>query len=470
MAFWGVEVTPGKVAPFVPPPEGSKLHLSQASLGGAAPSKSKAVLKVKVADGDPLVVCVLREGGTECLGLDLIFDAYTEFTAEGSAAIHLTGYYMPEYELDDAHDMDEDDGEEDLDDETARRLIGFDENGIPILSGEYDSQDDSDYESESADEGDEELDFDSEEEEDGEGDDDLGQIKSKRKVVIEDITDQDAARPRRGQKLALPAPEAKAAAAGNGKAQQFDDDDVSASDDDEEDDEEEEEEEEEESDEEVEADVAQHAGQKRKGPAAAGATPAPAKKQAAAAGGKPAAAAAGAAARTPGAAAKTPGAATPKEAQQKLAAKQPATNGEKTPAAKTSGKVPKSEAVAGETPPSSSQKVRRYPNGFEVEDVKKGRPDAKLAKAGKKVVVKYVGKLKSNGKIFDQTKGNRTFSFRLGVGEVIKGWDRGVEGMRVGDKRKLSVPPQMAYGTSGIRGAIPPNAWLNFEVELVDVK
>lgn len=57
-----------------------------------------------------------------------------------------------------------------------------------------------------------------------------------------------------------------------------------------------------------------------------------------------------------------------------------------------------------------------------------------------------------------------------GVGEVIKGWDRGVVGMRVGDKRRLTVPPQMAYGTSGVRGAIPPNATLNFDVELCDVK
>ena len=53
---------------------------------------------------------------------------------------------------------------------------------------------------------------------------------------------------------------------------------------------------------------------------------------------------------------------------------------------------------------------------------------------------------------------------------MIKGWDRGLVGMRVGDKRRLTVPPQMAYGTSGVRGAIPPNATLNFDVELCDVK
>lgn len=53
---------------------------------------------------------------------------------------------------------------------------------------------------------------------------------------------------------------------------------------------------------------------------------------------------------------------------------------------------------------------------------------------------------------------------------MLQGWDRGVVGMRVGDKRRLTVPPQMAYGTSGVRGVIPPNATLNFDVELVDVK
>jgi FK506-binding nuclear protein len=78
------------------------------------------------------------------------------------------------------------------------------------------------------------------------------------------------------------------------------------------------------------------------------------------------------------------------------------------------------------------------------------------AKEGKTVVVRYVGKLTS-GKVFDQTKGSATFKFRLGLGEVIKGWDRGVVGMRVGDKRRLTVPPGMAYGTQGVRGAIPPN-------------
>ena len=104
MTFWGAEVKPGKVTPFVPPPEASKLHLSQACLAVAAGGAknggaARAALRVKVGDGEPLLLAVLREGGTECLGLDLLFDQYAEFSVEGGAAVHLTGYYMPEYEL-----------------------------------------------------------------------------------------------------------------------------------------------------------------------------------------------------------------------------------------------------------------------------------------------------------------------------------------------------------------------------------
>ena len=113
-------------------------------------------------------------------------------------------------------------------------------------------------------------------------------------------------------------------------------------------------------------------------------------------------------------------------------------------------------------------KAKKYPNGFEIHELKQGKASGKVAKAGKQVTMKYVGRL-TNGKVFDQTKGKSTFKFRLGVGEVIKGWDRGVEGMRVGDSRKLVCPPSMAYGSSRT-GPIPPNSTLVFEVELVDVR
>ena len=113
--------------------------------------------------------------------------------------------------------------------------------------------------------------------------------------------------------------------------------------------------------------------------------------------------------------------------------------------------------------------IRRYPNGFEVIVLTRGAPDGKVAKQGKRVQVRYTGRLQSNGKVFDKTKGSATFSFRLGVGEVIQGWDVGVRGMRVGDKRRLTVPAEMGYGNQ-TQGPIPANSTLVFDVELVGVK
>ncbi|OMO85875.1 hypothetical protein CCACVL1_09947 [Corchorus capsularis] len=119
---------------------------------------------------------------------------------------------------------------------------------------------------------------------------------------------------------------------------------------------------------------------------------------------------------------------------------------------------------------SKSSQVRTFPNGLVIEELAMGRPDGKRASRGKQVSVHYIGKLKKNGKIFDSNVGRAPFKFRLGIGEVIKGWDVGVEGMRIGDKRKLIIPPSMGYGSKGAGGAIPPNAWLEFDVELVGVR
>ncbi|XP_022890284.1 peptidyl-prolyl cis-trans isomerase FKBP53-like isoform X2 [Olea europaea var. sylvestris] len=113
--------------------------------------------------------------------------------------------------------------------------------------------------------------------------------------------------------------------------------------------------------------------------------------------------------------------------------------------------------------------VRTYPNGLVIEELAMGKPDGKRASPGKKVTVHYIGKLKNNGKIFDSNIGRTPFKFRLGIGQVIKGWDVGVNGMRIGDKRRLKIPPAMGYGAKGAGGTIPPNSWLVFDVELVDV-
>jgi len=110
------------------------------------------------------------------------------------------------------------------------------------------------------------------------------------------------------------------------------------------------------------------------------------------------------------------------------------------------------------------------PSGLIIEDVTVG--EGAVAAAGQKVTVHYTGWL-TNGTKFDSSKDrNDPFVFPLGGGRVIKGWDQGVQGMKVGGKRKLTIPPALGYGArgaGGAGGAIPPNATLVFEVELLGV-
>ena len=107
------------------------------------------------------------------------------------------------------------------------------------------------------------------------------------------------------------------------------------------------------------------------------------------------------------------------------------------------------------------------PDSLVIEDLTVG--SGQTAAAGQRVKVHYTGWL-TNGKKFDSSKDrNDPFVFSLGAGEVIRGWDQGVQGMQVGGKRKLTIPPDLGYGARGAGGVIPPNATLVFEVELLGI-
>ena len=111
------------------------------------------------------------------------------------------------------------------------------------------------------------------------------------------------------------------------------------------------------------------------------------------------------------------------------------------------------------------------PSGLQYEDTKTG--SGATAQAGQQVTVHYTGWLYQDGqqgKKFDSSKDRGDpFKFSLGGGQVIKGWDEGVQGMQVGGQRTLIIPAELGYGARGAGGAIPPNATLKFDVELLGV-
>ena len=108
-------------------------------------------------------------------------------------------------------------------------------------------------------------------------------------------------------------------------------------------------------------------------------------------------------------------------------------------------------------------------NELLIEDIIVGEGDE--ANDFNKVIVNYTGSLE-DGSIFDSSlnPGREPFTFTLGAGSVIKGWDLGVKGMKVGGKRKLTIPPELGYGENGAGSVIPPGATLIFEVDLLEVE
>lgn len=113
---------------------------------------------------------------------------------------------------------------------------------------------------------------------------------------------------------------------------------------------------------------------------------------------------------------------------------------------------------ARRAPKSSSMKIEKITSG-----------DGASPKRGDTVTVHYTGWLTDGSKFDSSVDRDEPFAFVLGTGQVIQGWDQGVAGMRVGDKTRLTIPPGLAYGEQGYPGAIPPNATLIFEVELLSI-
>jgi peptidylprolyl isomerase len=108
------------------------------------------------------------------------------------------------------------------------------------------------------------------------------------------------------------------------------------------------------------------------------------------------------------------------------------------------------------------------PSGVHYMDLQVGQGEE--AQLGRIVEVHYIGRLKNGAKFDSSHDRDRPFTFRLGAGDAIKGWDEGLLGMKVGGKRRLIIPPELGFGKQGIGSVVPPNAVLDYEFELLGVR
>eukprot|EP00850_Spirogloea_muscicola_P013894 SM000097S24747 [mRNA] locus=s97:84350:87800:+ [translate_table: standard] len=473
MVFWGAVVKPGKPIRQVPTEGvGSQLHLSQATLGQNVSAGGRTVVKARVGDGPTIWLCSLTGGSQESVSLDLLFDQDVTFAVSGKASI-------PSEAGDDDDDQDEDDEmpeavplesnvviQEVTEEEAVLLKDGKVQDSYsyrietsvqPIIEEKEASLQEGQGIDEAAKTGGRELGGETAEEREEEDED--GFLLVKRTT---DVTEVEVTQPSKKRAVASeenkPVQSTERTSNMNGEKQEA----VM----------------------EGETTIARETAPSTSEGVAEAASQALSQPL-----GKKKRKAERSKGRVQGD--EEVKAATEQDSAPQLA--RPSTTAtEKTPEKVNGGdetevKTPENAAAATtaeerapdmareELKPKSTKKrapaVRRFPNGMEVEESALGKPDGRAAKMGKTVLMHYTGRLKSTGKIFDSNLApQKPFAFRLGVGEVIKGWDVGVQGMRVGDKRKLTLPPQMGYGAKGAPPDFPGNAWLVFDVELVGVK
>lgn len=472
MGFWGVEVKPGEPCPYHSDNVQGKLHITQATLGLGS-STEKSILQCASGHRSPVFLCSLLPNKIESCSLNLEFDEedLVAFSVIGTRSIHLSGYFAP------------DNGEKLRDD------YEYDSYGEDVGTDSSDEGDSSEYDSEDGFNGI----FD---------DSDTDMYPSSpvpnSGVIIEEIPDDDQPENGDGQSKQLKKKKKDnkssqlAITDGNNLALESEDEDgfpISTAEKDksesckaEAETKGEQEHKKTDKDDKKKKDVAHPASLKRKVESAD-------EDKQLQDGKKKKKNKLKEHVKEESANVTTPGESHSEEVEAKAT-----TNNEVLPEKKNKKKKKKKTKESNEGGSSANQiatttenqnlstsekkgkehteakpsQVRTFPNGLVIEELSMGKPNGKKAAPGKKVSVKYIGKLKKDGKIFDSCVGKAPFKFRLGVGQVIKGWDVGINGMRIGDKRRITIPPSMGYGDKRV-GSIPQNSWLVFDVELLGV-